>query len=192
MADEEKLADILDEISDEEFTTFKWHLKKETWNGIDPIKPTKLQRAERLELVDLMVQKYQLDGAATVMANMMKKLSRNDLVKMLTDTGSVAKAPAPAPAASSASPGDSVNKLTSVRGQLVSKISAAVLQQLLDTMLEKRILNDSEMEFGNLNKSDKARQVVDMVRNKGPRASSALIAALCEVDPCLAEELKLQ
>ncbi|MEQ2219658.1 hypothetical protein XENOCAPTIV_021457 [Xenoophorus captivus] len=190
MCDEEGLIDVLDDISDDEFTTFKWHLKKETWKGIDPIKTTKLQRAQRLDVVDLMVQKYQLNGAMMVMMNVFKKINRNDLVKKLMDLSPEAEDPGPA--SSSNSSDNSVDKLTSVRGQFVNKVSAAVLQQLLDRMLEEKVLTDCEMEFGNINKGDKARSVVDMVRNKGSKASSALITALCEVDPCLAEELKLK
>ncbi|KAM4731856.1 NACHT, LRR and PYD domains-containing protein 3-like isoform 1-T2 [Anableps anableps] len=85
MCEEENLVDVLDDITDDEFTSFKWHLKKETWNGMDPIKTIKLQRAERLDIVDLMVQKYQLTGAVMVMVIILKKIDRNDLVKKLSD-----------------------------------------------------------------------------------------------------------
>uniref|UniRef100_A0A3B3XF85 CARD domain-containing protein n=1 Tax=Poecilia mexicana TaxID=48701 RepID=A0A3B3XF85_9TELE len=63
---------------------------------------------------------------------------------------------------------------------------------LLDKMLENKIMNDSEIELGSQNHGDKVRDVVDMVRKKGSKASSVFIAALCELDPCLAEDLKLK
>uniref|UniRef100_A0A3B3VV26 Pyrin domain-containing protein n=1 Tax=Poecilia latipinna TaxID=48699 RepID=A0A3B3VV26_9TELE len=81
--EEEHLIDIMDDLVDEEFNSFKWHLKKETWNGMEPIKPTKLQSADRMNLVDLMIQKYQETGAVQVVMNMFKKINRNDLVNKL-------------------------------------------------------------------------------------------------------------
>lgn len=74
----------------------------------------------------------------------------------------------------------------------MGKISKQVLQQLLDKMLENKIMNDSEIDLGSQSQGDKVRAVVDMIRNKGPKASSAFIAGLCELDPCLAEDLKLK
>uniref|UniRef100_A0A3P9P1Y0 CARD domain-containing protein n=1 Tax=Poecilia reticulata TaxID=8081 RepID=A0A3P9P1Y0_POERE len=63
---------------------------------------------------------------------------------------------------------------------------------LLDKMLENKVMNDGEIELGPLNQGEKVRAVVDMVRKKGSKASSVFIAALCELDPCLAEDLKLK
>lgn len=74
----------------------------------------------------------------------------------------------------------------------MTKVSMAVLQQLLDRMLENKILNDAELELAGTTKADKARAVIDMVRNKGSKASTAFIVAMCDLDPCLAEELKLK
>uniref|UniRef100_A0A3Q2DM45 Pyrin domain-containing protein n=1 Tax=Cyprinodon variegatus TaxID=28743 RepID=A0A3Q2DM45_CYPVA len=83
MCSEEILVNILDELVKKEFIVFKWHLKRETWNGTQPIKPRKLERAKRLEVVDLMVQKYHIRGAAVIMGIILKKMSRNDLVKKI-------------------------------------------------------------------------------------------------------------
>ncbi|XP_054882416.1 caspase b [Poeciliopsis prolifica] len=188
MCTEENLIDILDDLPDDNFNTFVWHLKKETWNGIQPIKSSRLQKADRMDVVDLMVQTYQMDGAAQVMMNMLKKINRNDLVKKLADLCPAAAAQA----ASSSSQADPVEVLLSVRTKLVGKISKQVLQQILDKLLENKIMNDCELEFDVQTQGEKVRAVVDMVRKKGPKASSAFIAALCELDPCLAEDLKLK
>uniref|UniRef100_A0A3B4XNM4 CARD domain-containing protein n=1 Tax=Seriola lalandi dorsalis TaxID=1841481 RepID=A0A3B4XNM4_SERLL len=40
-------------------------------------------------------------------------------------------------------------------------------------------------------RADKARVVIDTVLRKGPKASAALIAALCEEDQCLSTKLRL-
>ena len=41
-------------------------------------------------------------------------------------------------------------------------------------------------------KAAKARDVIDNVRRKGTEASSVLIAALCDLDPCLSRVLELR
>ncbi|XP_014853683.1 PREDICTED: protein NLRC3-like isoform X2 [Poecilia mexicana] len=92
MCEEEDLAELLDDLKGEEFTAFKWHLRKEKWNGTDPIKTANLEKAERLDVIDLMVQKYNLSGAVNVMVIILKKISRNDLAKKLTDLSAEAAA----------------------------------------------------------------------------------------------------
>ncbi|XP_044195206.1 uncharacterized protein LOC122972274 isoform X2 [Thunnus albacares] len=99
----------------------------------------------------------------------------------------------PGPAETPSVPAD--EKLKSVRRQFIARVSEAVLRQLLDILLEREIINDGEMDSArtpNREIQEKAGLVIDMVRKKGPKASSALIAALCEVDKFLSTELKLQ
>uniref|UniRef100_A0A3B4X252 CARD domain-containing protein n=1 Tax=Seriola lalandi dorsalis TaxID=1841481 RepID=A0A3B4X252_SERLL len=80
--------------------------------------------------------------------------------------------------------------LMSVRTQFISRVSEPVLRKLLDKLLERGVITDDEMESAaTLNRPDKARVVIDMVRRKGSQASSALIAALYEEDSCLSAEL---
>ncbi|XP_044195675.1 uncharacterized protein LOC122972555 [Thunnus albacares] len=82
-------------------------------------------------------------------------------------------------------------KLKSVREQFIAGVSEPNLRKLLDKLLQRGVINNDEMEFARtLNRAEKTRQVIDMVRRKGTEASSALIAALCEVDPCLSSELE--
>uniref|UniRef100_A0A7N6FLV8 CARD domain-containing protein n=1 Tax=Anabas testudineus TaxID=64144 RepID=A0A7N6FLV8_ANATE len=40
-------------------------------------------------------------------------------------------------------------------------------------------------------RAEKARVLIDTVRRKGSEAISALLTALCEVDPCLSKKLNL-
>ncbi len=83
------------------------------------------------------------------------------------------------------------DRLFSVRTEFVNRVSEPVLNQLLDKLLERHIINDDEMQSvrTKTTKADKVRDVIDMVRRKGTEASSVLIAALCEVDQCLSREL---
>lgn len=78
------LPDILEDLNDEEFKKFKWHLKTEVWNNISPIKENYLSKADRNDPVDLMVQTYEITGAVQVMENILKMICRNDLVKKLS------------------------------------------------------------------------------------------------------------
>lgn len=75
----------------------------------------------------------------------------------------------------------------------MKRISDSTLKQLLDSLLQQRILNMGEMESARIKpRDDRARDVIDMVLNKGQRASSTMIDALCKLDPCLSETLKLK
>ncbi|XP_028435637.1 NACHT, LRR and PYD domains-containing protein 12 [Perca flavescens] len=77
-------------------------------------------------------------------------------------------------------------KLFSVRIQFLNRVTEPVLNQLLDKLLERHVINDAEMQSVRTKaREDKARDVIDTVRRKGAIASSVLIAALCQVDPCL-------
>ncbi|XP_044195213.1 uncharacterized protein LOC122972278 isoform X2 [Thunnus albacares] len=204
------LINTLDDLVDDEFKSFKSYLKDEKVDNTEPIKVNKLSKADRQETVDLMVQKYEFATAVKVMKSVLKKIDRNDLVMKLSNISSGAEGgesstgaivvqkpttseqPAgPGPAETPSVPAD--EKLKSVREQFIDGVSEPNLRKLLDKLLQREIINDGEMEFARtLNKAEKARQVIDMVRGKGPKASSALIAALCEVDPFLSEKLKLQ
>ncbi|XP_068586043.1 uncharacterized protein [Cebidichthys violaceus] len=76
------------------------------------------------------------------------------------------------------------------RGQglrvFIIRVSDPVLNHLLDKLLEHGVITDAEMQSARTkDRADKARDVMDTVRRKGPEACSVLITALCEVDPYL-------
>ncbi|XP_053179077.1 NACHT, LRR and PYD domains-containing protein 12-like, partial [Scomber japonicus] len=85
------LLNILDDLRNDEFKNFKWHLKHEKVDDIKPIKVNLLSKAERRDVVDLMVQKYELAGAVEVLESILKKISRNDLVSELSTISSGAE-----------------------------------------------------------------------------------------------------
>ncbi|XP_073325088.1 uncharacterized protein [Pagrus major] len=84
------------------------------------------------------------------------------------------------------------DKLSSIRAEFVSGVSGPVLNQLLDKLYPD-VINYEEMQSVKTKPviQDKARELIDTVRQKGTRASSALIAALRKVDPNLSSHLKL-
>lgn len=75
---------ITEHLTDEELKRFKWHLKNEKVDDIEPIKAAQLSKAEREEIVDLMCQKYEVMRASEVMKSILKKLNRNDLAAKLS------------------------------------------------------------------------------------------------------------
>uniref|UniRef100_A0A3B4WVC5 CARD domain-containing protein n=2 Tax=Seriola lalandi dorsalis TaxID=1841481 RepID=A0A3B4WVC5_SERLL len=84
------------------------------------------------------------------------------------------------------------DKLLLIRRQFIYRVSESVLNQVLDKLFESGVVNDGEMQSLTPKiKTEKARDMIDIVRRKGTRASSILIAALREGDPCLSKELKL-
>ncbi|XP_075936479.1 uncharacterized protein LOC142937437 [Anarhichas minor] len=87
----------------------------------------------------------------------------------------------------------SCEKLRVTRSSFIEGISGPMLKSLLDKLLEKTVMNDSERESADEmpNKRDKARFVVDTVRSKGEAASSEMIEMLCEADTFLCEHLGL-
>ncbi|XP_029998423.1 NACHT, LRR and PYD domains-containing protein 12-like isoform X2 [Sphaeramia orbicularis] len=85
------------------------------------------------------------------------------------------------------------DKLSTVRPEFINRVSVAVLNQLLDRLLQQRFINDNESEEAKMKgPSDRARYVIDLVRHKGPGACSCLIENLCELDPHLSQTLNLR
>ncbi|KAJ8414486.1 hypothetical protein AAFF_G00036880 [Aldrovandia affinis] len=85
-------------------------------------------------------------------------------------------------------------QLATARAQFVNRVTKPVLKQLLDDLLEDRVLNDEEQETvdqENSMRADQARSLIDMVRRKGPRASEKLLSRLKERDPGLFDQLGL-
>ncbi|XP_035530492.1 uncharacterized protein LOC118337516 [Morone saxatilis] len=83
-------------------------------------------------------------------------------------------------------------RLRSVRTNFINRVSEPVLHQLLDELFERVIITDHEMQSVRTKVgTEKARDLIDMVRRKGNISSSALITALCKLDPCVSKELEL-
>lgn len=80
------------------------------------------------------------------------------------------------------------------RKQFVRSVGTGTINGLLDELLEKKVLNQEEMERirdGNATVMDKARVLIDSVIRKGPEASQILVSQICEDDCHLAKMLGL-
>ncbi|XP_022062834.2 caspase a-like [Acanthochromis polyacanthus] len=85
-------------------------------------------------------------------------------------------------------------ELARVRTKFVEKVSKDMISQLLDDLLDDRVLNDGEKDSileENVKTRDKARALLDRVKHKGDEASRKMIAHLYERDQTLCSELGL-
>ncbi|XP_073351673.1 NLR family CARD domain-containing protein 3-like [Pagrus major] len=82
------LLSILDDLTDEEFKRFKWYLQRDNLKNYKSIKVSKLENADRLTTVDLMVNNYELHGAVEVTKQVLQEIPRNDLLQNLPETSS--------------------------------------------------------------------------------------------------------
>uniref|UniRef100_A0A8C7WAB1 Caspase a n=1 Tax=Oncorhynchus mykiss TaxID=8022 RepID=A0A8C7WAB1_ONCMY len=76
----------------------------------------------------------------------------------------------------------------------IDSVTKPVIKQLLDNLLEDRVLNDEETDSvkeENSTKTKQARCLIDMVRKKGRKASEKMIARVQERDPGLYDKLGL-
>ncbi|XP_030599707.1 caspase-1-A-like [Archocentrus centrarchus] len=87
-----------------------------------------------------------------------------------------------------------VAALTGVRTGFVDNVSKPVIKQLLDDLVEGGVLNDGESESvreDNGTRADMARDLIDIVRKKGDKASSKMITYIQRRDSSLYEKLGL-
>uniref|UniRef100_A0A3B4AJ31 Uncharacterized protein n=1 Tax=Periophthalmus magnuspinnatus TaxID=409849 RepID=A0A3B4AJ31_9GOBI len=85
--------------------------------------------------------------------------------------------------------------LAKLRTKFVSKVSKEIVNQLLDNLLEDKVINSGERESiieEHQTTADKARQTIDTVIKKGNKASNRLIHHLQNCDPTLHEDLSTQ
>ncbi|KAM6946944.1 caspase-1-like [Lycodopsis pacificus] len=85
-------------------------------------------------------------------------------------------------------------ELANVRTRFAEKANIVLINQLLDDLLDDGVLNAGETESvleENRSRANKARSLIDMVRNKGDGPSRKMIAHLQSRDSCLHAELGL-
>eukprot|EP00064_Thunnus_orientalis_P012971 superscaffoldBa00002054_g13007 len=83
----EELFKILAKLKEDEFKDFKWFLEQDDiLEGSKGIPVAQLERAERRDTVDLMVQNYKDPGALQVTMKVLEKINRNDLVQCLQNS----------------------------------------------------------------------------------------------------------
>uniref|UniRef100_A0AAZ3QRP7 B30.2/SPRY domain-containing protein n=1 Tax=Oncorhynchus tshawytscha TaxID=74940 RepID=A0AAZ3QRP7_ONCTS len=89
--------------------------------------------------------------------------------------------------------GSPEHQLRSVRTEFVKRASRAVLDGLLDGLLQHTVINQQEMESVKViaERAEKARDIIDMVLRKGTESCSRMINLLGELDHCLCSQLQI-
>eukprot|EP00063_Salmo_salar_P064640 XP_014039475.1 PREDICTED: caspase recruitment domain-containing protein 8-like isoform X1 [Salmo salar] len=89
--------------------------------------------------------------------------------------------------------GSAEKQLRSVRTEFVKRVSGPVLNELLDGLLQHTVINQEEMESVKViaERTEKARDIIDMVLRKGNESCSRMINLLGELDPCLCSLLQI-
>uniref|UniRef100_A0A3B4ZJ29 CARD domain-containing protein n=1 Tax=Stegastes partitus TaxID=144197 RepID=A0A3B4ZJ29_9TELE len=83
--------------------------------------------------------------------------------------------------------------LLAVRTELVQRLSDATINQLLDRLYGNGVVTEEEKNVIRAQMgADKARELIDRVRNHGHDAASVLTTALNEVDSFLFRNLNLR
>lgn len=83
-----------------------------------------------------------------------------------------------------------MNRLFSMRFEFIQRVSEAVLDQVLDRLLQSGVLNAAEREkAASKERRDRAALLLDSVLKKGSRASRLFIQDLHDLDPHLLQEL---
>lgn len=82
---QETLLKILEELTTEEFTKFKFFLKEaEIMEGFNSIKTYQLETNERMVIVELMVKANKVQGAMEITQKILEKIPRNDILQNLS------------------------------------------------------------------------------------------------------------
>eukprot|EP00063_Salmo_salar_P095199 XP_014070034.1 PREDICTED: caspase-1-like [Salmo salar] len=84
--------------------------------------------------------------------------------------------------------------LSNARKTFIDSVTKPVIKQLLDDLLEDKVLNDEETDSvteENSTRAEQARCIIDMVRKKGSKASEKMIARVQERDPGVYDKMGL-
>uniref|UniRef100_A0A3B5A5S1 Pyrin domain-containing protein n=1 Tax=Stegastes partitus TaxID=144197 RepID=A0A3B5A5S1_9TELE len=88
MGRRERILKMLVHLKESELKEFKWSLEDRSFmSGLPYIPRCNLEKADMFNLVDLMIQTYR-QQSVEVTKKLFKKINRNDLVLMLSDTSS--------------------------------------------------------------------------------------------------------
>lgn len=84
----ELLLETLDDLGEEELKIFKWFLQQaEILEDFPAIPKSSLEKADKLDTLDLIVQTYN-EQSVEVTKKVLTKINRNDLVQSLSNIGS--------------------------------------------------------------------------------------------------------
>ncbi|XP_074485867.1 caspase b-like [Sebastes fasciatus] len=110
MAVPQLLLGTLEDLREDDFETFKWHLTNGVFEGCKPIPLSRLEKKSRRDTVSRMIESYGVDKSVINTVEILKKMSHNDAAEKLKNkyaeltTNTSAVAPTAAPVAPPAAP----------------------------------------------------------------------------------------
>ncbi|XP_014904794.1 uncharacterized protein LOC106957819 isoform X2 [Poecilia latipinna] len=178
------LLDILEELDDREMKYFHWFLQTadKSKDGFKLIKKSRLEGADRLDTVDLMVQTY---------ATKTREVTKKILEKIEKNKETVV--PEVEEQSSPSSPAATEEKvLTRMLNDFVEKVPKETLSQLMEALMTGKTLMSSEKEtiLQNHTRVNMASCFVDIVMEKGTDATKELMNRLQTINPHLSSELR--
>ncbi|XP_041835303.1 uncharacterized protein LOC121635931 [Melanotaenia boesemani] len=180
------LLETLEDLDTRELKYFHWYLQNadESVDGFRSIKKSRLEHADRLDTVDLMVQMYTTEArevAEKILTKLDSITEKCFPEEMLQDDASV-----PAAAAD--------KELSVMLSDFIKKVSKENLTQLLESLITDNVLTDLERASileENHTRVNKASCFADVVREKGDEACKRMIGHLEIINPSLSSELGL-
>ncbi|XP_023185467.1 uncharacterized protein LOC111607626 [Xiphophorus maculatus] len=178
------LLDILEELDDRAMKYFHWYLQAgdKSKDGFKPIKKSHLEGADRLDMVELMVQTY-ATKTREVTRKILEKIEKNkDTVVPEVEEQSTPTSTAAA----------EEKVLTRMLNDFVKKVPKETLSQLMESLMTANTLKSSEKEIilQNHTRVNMASCFVDIVMEKGTDASKELMNRLQTINPHLSSELR--
>ncbi|XP_029604733.1 NACHT, LRR and PYD domains-containing protein 1b allele 3-like [Salmo trutta] len=148
--------------------------------------PSFFRAVVKMTGVDIEMELFS-DDERTVWKEM---VSHDEYITETHSTSAVLGAGGPA---ESSLTGSAEQQLRSVRTEFVKRVSGPVLNELLDGLLQHTVINQEEMESVKViaERTEKARDIIDMVLRKGTESCSRMINLLVELDPCLCSLLQI-
>ncbi|XP_032437397.1 NLR family CARD domain-containing protein 3-like [Xiphophorus hellerii] len=176
------LLDILEDLDKKEMKLFQWylHTPDESKDGFKPIKKSKLDGADLLDTVDLMIETYH-PNTREVTKKILKKIENNkdkvtpEVEEQITPSST-----------------NEENELNTMLSDFVRKVPKETLTQLIENLMSENILESSEKEaiFQNHTRVNMATCFVDIVMEKETNAYKEMIHHLQTIDPQLWSELQ--
>ncbi|KAM4538095.1 uncharacterized protein V3H82_023877 [Fundulus diaphanus] len=176
------LLDILEDLDDREIKYFHWFLQTadKSKDGFKAIKKSQLEGADRLDTVNLMVQTYTAK-TKEVTEKIVEKIKSNK-------DNTVPKVESPP----SSPPAAEEKVLTRMLNDFVEKVPKETFNQLMEALIGSKALKSSEKKeiLQNHTRVNMASCFVDIVTEKGAKASKEVITRLQTIDPQLSTELR--
>ncbi|CAG5965460.1 unnamed protein product [Menidia menidia] len=168
------LLGALEDLDSRELKLFHWLLQtaNESRDGFQPIRKSRLEHADRLDTVDLMVQAYAA-GAGEVARSLLQQVERR--TGRAPDGELQQEVPTPAAAD---------EKHVRILSDFVRKVTEEKLRQLLEALVSEGVLDDSDRKCvleQNHTRANQASSVADMVRDRG--ACETMVSHLQSMSP---------